>query len=168
MPSDTAFLGDMPSARSASAEYVSLGRTMDQTYPSPDFVGRPELSPRDISSAINNLRAIGITIDENNRVLRGLRMAVLTNYSLYALYSAYRAAVLARSARESVYAVAETAVMAAAQQWASIAAAVASSVAVYASFRAGWATAEYVHDYRADIGTPSGRRAAARQLEGTF
>jgi len=126
------------------------------------------LSPRGLSSAIENLRALGIDIDENNAVLKGLRAGIVTNYSLYMLYGAWTAMRKAQAAREAAYAASETAVLAIAQQWHLIAQGAAAALLVTAAFAVGekfgsgdWNLPSF------DISNPSERRAAVRQIEAT-
>jgi hypothetical protein len=170
MPSDTAFLWDvwdMPAGGSLATAYDDLGGTLD-AYPRKAHdlsMTGTRFSPREFSSVIENLRALGLDIDENNKMLRGLRLAILTNYSLYSIYAAYRAIVKAREATELGLAVGETIAMAVAQQWHRIAQAATAAVITYAAFNIGerFGSGDW-NLPSVNTHNPADRRVAARQV----
>jgi len=167
MPSDTAFLNDMPAGKAMAESYDSLGDSADALSRSPRMsVGSGfVLSPRGLSSMIENLRSLGIEIDENNRVLRGLRAGIITGYSLHMLYGAWAALRKAQAAKETAYAAVETTAMAVAQQWSLIAQAGIAATMVYSAFKVGeklgsgdWNLPSF------DMSDPAARRNAGRQI----
>lgn len=166
MPSDTAFLFDMPAGTALAGSYDSLGSSADALggtrHPSVSSSG---ISPRELSSAIQNLRALGINIDENNAILKGLRVGILTNYSLYMLYRAVAAARKAEAAKETALAVGETAALAVAQQWHRIAQGAAAAAMVAIAFSVGekFGSGDW-NLPSVDMTNPADRRDAARQL----
>ena len=105
MPSDTAFLGDLPAGKPLADSYDSLGRSADSlsSMSNTSFrsMGGDLFSPRGLSSAVENLRTLGIDVGENNALLKGLRAAIVTNYSLYMLYGAWTAYRKAQAAKGS-------------------------------------------------------------------
>jgi hypothetical protein len=171
MPSDTAFLGDLPAAGQLVSGYDTLGTSADvlsKQRVGGGMAGGNLFSPRGLLSTLENLRALGIDIDENNAVLKGLRAGIVTNYSLYMLYGAWTAMRKAQAAREAAYAATETAALAIAQQWHLIAQGAAAALMVTAAFAVGekigsgdWKLPSF------DISSPVERRAAARRLAAT-
>lgn len=169
MPSDTAFLGDLSAGVQVAGAYDSLGETVDGMPTRSTSVlggGSLSISPREISSTVENLRALGIDIDANNAVLRGLRSAVVTQYSLYMLYSAWTAMRKAQAAKELAVASAEVTALAITQQWHRIAQGVAAAALVASAFTVGekvgsgdWNLPSF------DKGDPYARREAARKME---
>jgi hypothetical protein len=111
MPSNTAFLlAEIPTG-GLTGSYNTLESSMasyDQASGSLNL-GISGISPRMFMSNINNLRALGIEVDTNNRVLGALQKLIIINYSALMLNSAYRTAVKAHAARETAMAAAETA-----------------------------------------------------------
>ncbi len=169
MPSDTAFLGDLRGGAPVANAYDSLGSTVDGMPRTPvSAIGSgARISPRELSSAVENLRALGIDIDENNRVLRGLRMGILTGYSLHMLYGAYIAIRRAEMFKEIGWATGETIAMAVAQQWQRIAQAVAAAAITYAAFKVGEKFGEGDWNLPSvNIKNPADRRYSARQVSG--
>lgn len=125
------------------------------------------ISPRALSSTVENLRALGFDIDENNRTLRALRIGITTGYSLYMLYGAVAALRRAEAVAETAWATGETIAMAAAQQWDKIAQAAAAAALVYTAFKVGEKFGSGDWNFPAfNVNSPVERRAAARKLEG--
>lgn len=167
MPSDTAFIGDLPAAIPLSAAYDSLGGTTDALTTSPrmSIGGGHGISPRELSSTLVNLRALGIEIDENTPVLKGLRAGIITNHSLYMLYGAWTALRKAQAAKETAYAAAETTAMAAAQQWGLIAQAAIAAALVYSAFKVGEKFGSGDWNFPSfNMSDPAARRNAGRQM----
>jgi hypothetical protein len=167
MPSDTAWLmPELTAGAPLAKAYDGLTVSTVALSTAPKMeVGAHRLSPRDLSSTVENLRALGIDLDENNRVLRGLRAMIITNYSLYALYSAQRAIAKASAARQMAYAAAETTALAVTQQWHRIAMGGIAAGLVYAAFKTGENLGSGEWNLPSvDMKNPASRRTAARQL----
>ena len=167
MASNTAFLSSISSAPAISSSYDRLGGSMDAvTYaPKVDPLDKPGFSPRLLMGSLASLRALGIDIDENNRVLKALYAGIMTNYSLYMLYGAYRGYVKAQEAKEAALAAVEGSAAAIGQQWHALAmgtaaaALVASSFAIGGKFGSGdWNLPSF------NASNPVERRSAIRQL----
>lgn len=168
MPSDTAWLmPELTAGPSLAKAYDGLTErtTALSTAPKMDM-GSHRLSPRALASTVENLRSLGIDIDENNRVLRGLRAMIITNYSLYALYSAYRAYVTAQAVRETAMAAKETAEAVASRDWKKLIMASAAASMVASSFGAGYELGSGNWKLPSiDWSNPTERRKAKRQMQ---
>jgi hypothetical protein len=123
------------------------------------------VTPRALTSTIQNLRALGLDIDENNRMLRALQTGIITGYSLTMLYRGVALLRRAQQTRQTILAAAETTAMAIAQQWDKIAMASAAAIMTYAAFKAGekfgsgdWNLPSF------NLGDPLRRRRGMRQL----
>jgi hypothetical protein len=166
MGSDTAWMigvsaPGLPEAHTSYGNALSTSSLGDGDFPSWAVV-----SPRTLSQPINDLRGLGIVIDENNAVLKGLRAAVLTGYSLYVLYNAVAALRRAEALKETAIAAGETAVLAATLQWHMIAQGVAAAALVTGAFAIGekFGSGDW-NLPSVNMNNPADRRNAARQLK---
>ena len=165
MASDTAWMVGL-TAPGLPEAHTSYGNALARPHLDDDmFPDWAVISPRALSQPINDLRGLGIEIDENNAVLKGLRSAVLTGYSLYMLYNAVAAVRRAQALKETAIAAGETTALAAAQQWHMIAQGIAAAALVTGAFVVGEKFGS--GDWKlpsVDMSNPADRRTAARRL----
>lgn len=171
MPSNTAFLiPGLPETDLVTA-YDSCDIS-GRLYPSrPLDLGVRGLSIRNVYQPIMALEGLGIHIDTSTELFKALRTIVITNYSLLMLQGAWRTVIAAATARETALATTETAALAAAQQWGSIAQGVIAA-GMFASFFAAEQVGEKFGSGEwnfpsGDIRLPGDRRRMEGQLAST-
>ena len=169
MASDTAWMVGLTAPGLPDA-HTSYGNALAKPHLDADmFPDWAVISPRALSQPINDLRGLGIEIDENNAVLKGLRSAVLTGYSLYMLTNAVAALRRAEQLAEAGWATGETITLAIFQQWGKILMGIISAAAVYSSFKVGGVLgADAWHLEGFDLTDPIERRRATAMVNSTI
>jgi hypothetical protein len=128
-----------------------------------------------LAGAVGPLKALGMDIDENSRLLRALHIAIATNVALFSLYRVVTLMRRAEEQRELALAAGETAIRANPLTWWMIVLAAAGAGVVYASFHVGGALRSWEDKYSqlrsgdwklsgGDISNPSDRRRMTTNL----